>query len=315
MIDFTTGAPITGNLDVRWIHGSLSAKANTDPPIQVHRYDDHTFILRQNKAVHYEAPFMFLLCGNERALLLDTGATADPTTFPLRATVDGLLRDWLERNPRDHHELVVAHTHGHGDHVQGDDQFAGRPDTALLPKDVAAVCAYFGFTNWPTQVVHFDLGGRILDIVGIPGHQSASIAVYDPWTGLLFTGDSVLPGRLYAPDFATYTDSLNRLVDFAAAREVKWLLGCHVEMTTTPRRDYPVGTTYQPAERPLQLAPAKLAEIRDAVVALANRPGATVFDDYAVYHGPCRGAIRRQLARAAVGRTVNRIRAAFTPAG
>ena len=109
MIDFSTGAPIAGDLDVRWAHGSLSAGRNTDPPIQVHAYDEHTYILRQNKAVHYEAPFMFLLCGNERALLLDTGATADEQRFPLRATVDRLLADWLARNPREHYELVVAH--------------------------------------------------------------------------------------------------------------------------------------------------------------------------------------------------------------
>src|SRR5262249_55000985 len=30
-------------------------------------YNEHTYILRQNKAVHYEAPFMFLLFGRSRA--------------------------------------------------------------------------------------------------------------------------------------------------------------------------------------------------------------------------------------------------------
>ncbi len=44
----------------------------------MHLFDAHTFILRQSKTVNFEAPFLFLLCGNERALLLDTGATADP---------------------------------------------------------------------------------------------------------------------------------------------------------------------------------------------------------------------------------------------
>jgi hydroxyacylglutathione hydrolase len=28
------------------------------PEIQVHRYDRYTLILRQNKAVHHEAPFL-----------------------------------------------------------------------------------------------------------------------------------------------------------------------------------------------------------------------------------------------------------------
>ena len=51
------------NLNVAWIHGSQAAKYNTDPDIQVHAYNEHTYILRQNMAVHYEAPFMFLLLG------------------------------------------------------------------------------------------------------------------------------------------------------------------------------------------------------------------------------------------------------------
>ena len=71
-------------LGVDWIHGSVSAKHNTDPDMQVHWYDEHTVILRQNKAINYEAPFMFLLFGGTRAVLIDTGATASPEFFPLR---------------------------------------------------------------------------------------------------------------------------------------------------------------------------------------------------------------------------------------
>jgi lysophospholipase L1-like esterase len=82
--------------------------------------DRHTFVLRQNKAVHYEAPFLYLFCGNDRALLLDTGATADPGRFPLRETVDAVLADWLADHPRTSCELVVVHTHAHSDHVAGD---------------------------------------------------------------------------------------------------------------------------------------------------------------------------------------------------
>jgi len=82
-IDFSDGAAIP-DLDVVWIHGSEASKYNTDPDIQVHACDEHTYILRQNMAVSYEAPFMFLLFGGSQALLLDTGATANPRFFPLR---------------------------------------------------------------------------------------------------------------------------------------------------------------------------------------------------------------------------------------
>jgi hypothetical protein len=57
-------------LGVDWIHGSVSAKHNVDPDIQVHWYDEHTVILRQNMAINYEAPFMFLLFGEARAVLI-----------------------------------------------------------------------------------------------------------------------------------------------------------------------------------------------------------------------------------------------------
>ena len=137
-IDFVSGAPIGGNLEVRWIHGSPSPRHNADPKIQIHAHDAHTFVLRQNKAVHYEAPFLYLFLGNDRALLLDTGATADPELFPLRETVDSILAGWLTEHPREGYELVVAHTHGHGDHVAGDVQFQDRPDTTVVAADGAA---------------------------------------------------------------------------------------------------------------------------------------------------------------------------------
>jgi hydroxyacylglutathione hydrolase len=306
-IDFTTGAPVAGDLDVRWIHGSRSPRRATDPPIQVHAYDEHTFVLRQSKAVHYEAPFLYLLCGNERALLLDTGATTDPEAFPLRATVDRLLADWLTAHPREHYELVVVHSHGHGDHVAGDEQFADRPDTVVVSADGDAVRAYFGITDWPSQVVPFDLGGRVLDVFGIPGHHVASIAIFDPWSGFLLTGDTVLPGRLYVLDFPAFTASLRRLVDFAAEHEVTWVMGCHIEMTNTPRRDYPIAAAYQPDEPPLQLTVRQLTAVRDAAVSVTDRPGVHVFDDFVIYQNPCRAGVRRLMARGLAHRTTRRL--------
>jgi hydroxyacylglutathione hydrolase len=240
MIDFSP-APVAGSLEVRWIHGSASRTSVTDPPIQVHGYDAHTMILRQSKATSYEAPFLYLLFGNDRALLLDTGATKDPARFPLRATVDALVTSWLAVNRRDGYELVVAHTHGHGDHVAGDAQFLDRPLTTVVGTDLEAVRSFFGFTAWPDQVVTLDLGGRILELTGIPGHHPTSLAMFDPWTGFLLTGDTVYPGRLYAPDMPTFVASMDRLVDFADARPVTHVMGCHIEMSRTPGRDYPVG--------------------------------------------------------------------------
>jgi hydroxyacylglutathione hydrolase len=280
--DFAAGAPVAGDLDVVWDHGVPHGAPAAGPLIQVHAYDEHTLILRQSKTTHYEAPFLYLLMGNDRAVLFDTGATADAATFPLRATVDRLLASWLEQHARSAYHLVVAHSHAHGDHVAADDQFADRPDTTVVGHDPAEVQEFFGFTSWPEEVVQLDLGDRELDVIGIPGHHPASIAVFDPWTGFLLTGDSVYPGRLYAPDMPAFVASAERLVEFAAARPVRHVMGCHIEMTRTPGTDYPVGTTYQPDEPPLQMAPERLATVRDAAHTAATRPGSHVFEDFIV---------------------------------
>lgn len=294
MIDFRASAPVSGDLDVRWIHGTAPGAANIDPAVQAHAYDPHTYVLRQSKTASYEAPFVYLLFGNDRAILLDTGATKDSA---IRATVDGLMTDWLERNPRDEYGLVVAHTHGHGDHVAGDLSFADRPGTTVVARDLDAVREFFGFADWPGEVVTFDLGGRALEVTGIPGHHPASVAIYDPWSGFLLSGDTVYPGRLYAFDFPEFVASLDRLVEFASARAVTHVMGCHIEMSRRPGRDYPIGSAYQPDEPPLQMTIGQLRAVRDAARAVAARPGVHRFDDFIIFNGPCRAAVIGQLAR------------------
>lgn len=263
----------------------------------MHRHDEHTFILRQSKTVSFEAPFLYLFFGNTSALLLDTGATGDPGLCPVRETVDRLISAWLEAHPHPSYPLVVAHTHGHGDHVAGDAQLGGRPQTTVVGKDRRAVIDFFGFTSWPDQVVTLDLGGRILQITGTPGHHEASISILDPWTGFLLTGDTVYPGRLYVEDLPAFTDSLGRLLRLSETREVRHVMGCHIEMSRTPGRDYPLGTTYQPMELPLQMGVDRLRAVRDAALAAAGSPGAHWYDDFALFNGPCRAALARQRAR------------------
>jgi len=287
LVDFVTGAPTSsGSLDVRWCHGVRPGSGDTEPAVQVHRHDEHSFVLRQSKTVNREAPFLYLLFGNERAVLLDTGATGDPALCPVRETVDRLISTWLVAHERTSYGLVVAHSHGHYDHVDGDVQFEGRPNTTVVGTDLASVTDFFGFTAWPDQVVRFDLGGRVLEITGIPGHQDSSIAILDPWTGLLLTGDAVYPGRLYVQDVSAFTDSLERLLRLAESRRVRHVMGCHIEMSRTPGTDYPEGTTYQPDEPPLQMTVGQLRAVRDAAVALAGSPGAHTFDDFVIVNQP-----------------------------
>ncbi len=289
--------PAELDLRVHWNHGGRFVNRCRDPLIQVHRLEESTVVLRQSKATHYEAPFLYLLFGQERAILLDTGATADPIRFPLRSVIDGLCADWLARNPREDYELVVAHTHSHGDHVAADMQFLNRPLTTVVGTSRHEVTQFFGLREWPLGEAAFDLGDRELLIMPIPGHEPTSIAVYDPHTQLLLTGDTVYPGRLYVQNFPEFQDSLERLEAFATSHPISHLVGGHVEMTDRPRRDYPLGTTYQPREATLWMSVAQLHAISEAARAVANLPGAHQFDDFAIFNGPCKVARAKQRTR------------------
>jgi glyoxylase-like metal-dependent hydrolase (beta-lactamase superfamily II) len=297
-IDFETDVPVPGDLDVSWIHGSADRRTRSDPAVQVHWYDPHTVILRQSKDVTFEAPFLFLLFGNDRALLLDTGATKDDS---VRRAVDGLVHGWQERQGKRDYTLVVAHTHGHGDHVGGDESFAGRPDTTVVAQDIDSVRRFFGFDDWPAQVVAFDLGGRVVEVTGIPGHHAASIAVHDPWTGFLLTGDTVLPGRLFVSDMPAYVDSLARLLELAESRRVTHVLGCHIELTTAPGRDYFPGCRYQPDERALQMTVEQVRRIHAAATEVADHKGVHSYDDFIIYNGMGLSTAIRMSARGLAG--------------
>ena len=91
----------TVDLNVQnWIHGSENCEENIDTPIQVVKYNSNTWILRQNKCTNYEAPFMFLFFGEDKALLMDTGATEEDDIFPLYNTIKQIIEEWSEKKWR-----------------------------------------------------------------------------------------------------------------------------------------------------------------------------------------------------------------------
>jgi hydroxyacylglutathione hydrolase len=275
------GGPSTpleqGDLGNTWYAGGKSCEGA--PSFRVRPYNDDFVILRQAACTNYEKPFLYLVFGNDRALLLDTGAgSTDPVT-----PVDTLIRAWAKRHGRPVPPLVVAHSHGHGDHVAGDTLFAKRSNTVVVGRDTAAVRAFFAIQHWPTDSSTFDLGGRVLDILPIPGHQPASIALYDRRTGILLTGDTFYPGRLYVRDTAAFARSIARLADFSRHHRVTHILGTHIEQQRTPYRDYPVGTVDQPDEHVLDLTPAQLFELDSAVQAMRGHMTRTLLRDVTIW--------------------------------
>ncbi|MFT4512811.1 MAG: hydroxyacylglutathione hydrolase [Planctomycetota bacterium] len=280
-LNLGSAPPTGGTFPPDWIHGSSNCSTNTDPPIQVHQYAARTWILRQNACLNFEAPFMYLMIGDTKAILIDSGATSSASLFPIRATVQGILDTYEAANSLPDLDLIVAHSHSHGDHRQGDGQFIGQPNTTVVGSSLNSVQSFYGFTSWPTQQVTYDLGGRSLDVLGIPGHHSTHIAFYDAETGALFTGDSLYPGYLFIPSLNTYKASIARLTAFAQTKVVTNVLGGHVEMRSTPGVWYPYGTVYQPLERDLQLDMSHLIELNTALLSI-NGPVTQVHNDFII---------------------------------
>ena len=262
-----------------WIHGSEDCKANKDQLIQVVRVNEDTWIVRQNKCKHYEAPFMFLFFGNKQALLMDTGALAEEKDFPLFKTIRKIIAD-REKETGVSYRLTVAHTHSHSDHHAADSQFSGKANIVGL--EVSDIVDYFHLMNWPDENVIYDLGGRSLIIIPSPGHHKTAISVYDPHTKILLTGDTFYPGRLYVDDWLAFKKTIDRLVEFTKTHEVTYLLGNHIEMSARAGVDYPTGSTFQPEELPLPLTPEDLLTLQTALTTLGDTPALKVLDKFII---------------------------------
>jgi len=268
---------VRGALPDRWQVSGPECPAA--PTFQVHEYNADLYILRESGCSNYEKPFLYLLFGKDKVLMLDTGAGKTDVA----QVVQRVITAWLQRTGRNTIPLVVAHTHAHGDHISGDAQMRLLPRTRVVALAPEAVQAFFGFKSWPEEIASYDLGDRVLDVIPIPGHDASSIAVYDRQTGILFTGDTLYPGRLYVADAAAFTRSIQRLVDFAAKKIVTHILGNHIEEARTPYLDYPVGTTYQPDEHVLELDRAHLIELNEALRAMDGTIVRTALRDFTIW--------------------------------
>lgn len=210
----------------------------------------------------------FLIIGNDRAVLLDTGlGVAD-----IRAVAEGLAGK----------PLSVVNSHYHFDHSGGNRLFDAiaihRAGAPLLAQPAPAGLAegYMAYTqrlieSWPgykqlddtyfhlvtgetlirplpagfepanyrivptaaTTLLDdgdiIDLGGRLLTVMHTPGHSPDSICLFDERNGLLFGGDTINTGPIYAQlqdsDVEAFARSTRRLATVGDA--VSRVFVCH----------------------------------------------------------------------------------------
>jgi glyoxylase-like metal-dependent hydrolase (beta-lactamase superfamily II) len=204
----------------------------------ISQIDESTFALTEDG--HWEHVHSYLVVGEERAALIDTGTGI--------ADIGGVAQTIVNV------PIVVLTTHVHWDHIGGhglfDQRLVHRLDADWLrngiPQPVESQRANlmlhpftktappaFSAAEWkpyqgePTGLLEdgdlIELGGRRLSVVHTPGHSPGHIALHEPEREYLITGDALYEGTLHA--FFQSTDPV------AFARSIDKL--CALEHVTT----------------------------------------------------------------------------------
>ena len=249
----------------QWFDQTVECGEDDSLTLDSFRYNDSSFILRQSKCAHFEAPFMYLLLGEDKALLLDTGAIADASESDLLGTVQGLMTEYYGASTKP--ELLVMHSHSHSDHTAGDEQFLNQPGVTVVEPSQEAVQGLFPAEKWPEGELEIDLGGRIVTVIPAPGHHAESLALYDDQTQWLLVGDTIYPGNVMIGDWAAYRKTIARLSALVEAKPVSAVLGGHVETLLASPEDE------TQREAGIALTPDELLSLNAHLVEAGGEPG------------------------------------------
>ena len=195
----------------------------------------------------FEEVISYLILGEEKALLFDTGIGVGD----MRSLVNKLTDL----------PIIVLNSHTHYDHVSSNHQFDviygvdteytrdhenGRPNEEAREfvgpgwvwKPMPNGVTVDNYESKPFKITKFiddgekiDLGGRMLEVFLVPGHTPDALVVMDREQRLLFMGDTFYPASLYAhmgdANFDDYVQSAKRLADMSS--DVDVLLPAHNE--------------------------------------------------------------------------------------
>jgi glyoxylase-like metal-dependent hydrolase (beta-lactamase superfamily II) len=230
-------------------YSKLERVPAADPWFEVYKIRPGTFAIYEPHQL--EEVISYLIVGKNKALLFDTGMGISN----IQAVVAGLTKL----------PVSVLNSHTHNDHVGDDWRFSdiygmdtdftrtsarGSKEDAQAELAADEICgalpagfdakAYatkpFHITHWLRDGDKIDLGGRMLKVVGTPGHTPDAIALLDKKNGLLFTGDTFYAGPIYLyrpeTDLDAYLASVRKLA--ALAPQLQLLLPAHNEPVADP---------------------------------------------------------------------------------
>lgn len=145
----------------------------------------------------------YLLCGSQKAALIDTGMKC-PDAKQIAQTLTNL-------------PLILINTHADPDHISGNNAFN---DFYMSSNEEGNYRAYNGqgkiLPICEGDII--DLGDRELMIIDIPGHTHGSIGIIDKKNRVFISGDSVQNGKIFmfgpGRDLDQYIKSLKHLEQY-----------------------------------------------------------------------------------------------------
>ncbi len=156
---------------------------------------------------------MYIVEGSERAMLIDTGTKCEG--------LDEIVRK-ITNKP-----LYVVLTHNHGDHSGNANYF---DEIYMHPLDtlVSSRVPFNGKYHWLKDGDVFDLGGRKIEVVWMPGHTPGSIVLLDKTVQAAYAGDSFGSGEAWLQlkpnlPMKTYYESCVRMEEIMQEQGVEKL--------------------------------------------------------------------------------------------
>jgi glyoxylase-like metal-dependent hydrolase (beta-lactamase superfamily II) len=221
---------------------TLERVPSADPWFEVYKVAPGVFAIYEPH--QFEEVISFLILGDRRAVLFDTGLgigdikrvvsalTPLPITVLNSHTHNDHVGDNWEFDEIYGMDTEFTRTNAKGSIADAQDELAPGSVCGPLPAGFDAK-SYATRPFHITRVIHdgdtVDLGGRMLQIIATPGHTPDEICLLDQKNGLLFTGDNFYPGPiwLYRPetDLDAYVQSITRIA--ALAPQLHLLLPSH----------------------------------------------------------------------------------------